>query len=179
VTKVLLSQIPESGSLAEKGLKIPLDEAGLGEPFLAPGLELDYEFRRIQDKILASFKARGRMGLTCSRCLEDFETEVRTEFLLEFEREPEEVNPRGGADPEDAELNVVFFKGERIEFGEELRQEMELLVPFAPLCSEDCPGLCPSCGTPRSQGCECKEEPKAGPFSALKDFFQKEKHKES
>jgi uncharacterized protein len=179
VTKVLLSQIPESGSLSEKGLKIPLDEARLGEPFLEPGLELDYELRRVYDKILGNFKSRGRMGLQCSRCLEDFEADAKAEFLLEFEREPDEVNPRSGPDPDDAELNVVFFSGDKLDFGEELRQEMELQVPFAPLCSPDCRGLCGICGTPRKQGCDCKEEPKSGPFAGLKDLFQKEKHKES
>jgi uncharacterized protein len=43
-----------------------------------------------------------------------------------------------------------------------------LAVPFAPLCREDCKGLCPQCGIDRNTGtCSC--EPPIDPrLAALK-----------
>ncbi len=42
---------------------------------------------------------------------------------------------------------------------EELRQDIILLFPSNPVCSEDCKGLCPRCGANLNEGpCSCKPE---------------------
>jgi uncharacterized protein len=175
-TKVKLSEIPESGELTEKDLALPLAELGLAEPWIGKSVSLSYSLRKIHGKILGNFRCSGGLGLECSRCLEPFEARAKAEFLANFEEEPEEVNPRSGIDPEDPGLNVVFFKDGLIEFGEELRQEMELQVPFAPLCREDCLGLCPVCGGNRNQKpCDCADKPANNPFHGLNKLFQQNK----
>jgi uncharacterized protein len=176
VTRVRLSQIPEDGVLREKGLDLPLQAIELQDPFLGPSLAMDYELRNIHGKILGNFEVRGRMRLECSRCLKEFEEAAETKFLIEFEEKPSELNPRSGLDPEDPELNVVFFSGEEIEFGDEIRQEMELLIPFAPLCQRDCKGLCPDCGANRNEkNCGCEGKRGNNPFASLKQLFQQNK----
>ena len=71
---------------------------------------------------------------------------------------------------------MVFYTGDDIEFSDEIRQELELQVPFAPLCREDCRGLCPVCGSNRNEKlCACREASHEGPFSGLNKLFQQNK----
>ncbi len=173
---VKLSHIPETKALLEKGLEIPPSDLGLGEPFTGKALTLDYELRWVGEKILGTFKAGVEMSLCCARCLEDFKQKAESEFVIQFEPEPESGQGRGEADPDDPGLNVVFFTGELLELGEEIRQEMELKVPIKPLCREDCQGLCSLCGANKNEGdCGCVPEPPSGPFSGLNKLFNQSK----
>jgi uncharacterized protein len=172
VTSVKLPQIPKDGVLAEKGLTLGLGELGLEAPF-AGAILLDYEFRNLYGKILGSFSVRGTMTLECSRCLSGFDQAAHSKFIIEFEERPEDGNPRNLPSPEDPGLNVVFFSGEEITFADEIRQEMELLVPFAALCREDCKGLCPECGADlNDKHCGCELKPTNHPFEGLNKLFQ-------
>ena len=43
-----------------------------------------------------------------------------------------------------------------IDFAEAIRQYAVLGIPMKPLCSDQCAGLCPTCGQNLNQGpCEC------------------------
>ncbi|MES2201429.1 MAG: DUF177 domain-containing protein [candidate division FCPU426 bacterium] len=160
----------------EQGLKLSPLDLGLSEVFVGPALTLDYELRRIQDKVLGKFHASGELELECSRCLRHFEESVSADFVAEFEAMPEKKDPRKGLDPDAPELGVVFFEGDHLPLGEEIRQEMELQVPLAPVCKNECKGLCPVCGCNRNEtDCGCAALEKDSPFSGLKTLFKKAK----
>ena len=38
------------------------------------------------------------------------------------------------------------MEGDLIDLEPALRDQVVLALPFQPLCSDDCPGLCPECG---------------------------------
>ena len=44
---------------------------------------------------------------------------------------------------EDADPDIVTFKGGELDLSDELRDELVLAIPFNPLCDEGCRGLCP------------------------------------
>ncbi|MCK8816935.1 DUF177 domain-containing protein [Natroniella sulfidigena] len=72
----------------------------------------------------------------CSRCLEEFETEL--EFEVNGEIDKEEV--------EDAEIDVSGILAEHIR----------LAIPMKYVCNEECKGLCPSCGQNlNEEECDC------------------------
>ena len=170
--RVKLSHIPEDGCLEEKGIKIPLSELGLTEPFSGTSVSLDYRFQRVQDKVLGNFHGEASARLECSRCAETFDAGLAGDFMLDFEKKPEQVNPRSGIDLEDPELNVVFFEGDDLPLTDEIRQEMELCLPFKPLCKPDCLGLCQVCGGNKNlKACDCEQGPKNNPFADLKKLF--------
>lgn len=55
------------------------------------------------------------------------------------------------------DLDVYGYEGEEIDLTPLFREQIILAVPFAPLCSEECRGLCPQCGADRNQEtCDCK-----------------------
>lgn len=162
-----LTRVPENGSIQEKGLRLSLEQLGLATPFDAEGVLVDYELTRMMDKVYGKLQASTGVTLTCGRCLKDFHRPLQVDFNAIFEPaptgEPREV------DMDEPELTVAYFEGEELPIGEELRQELELGVPFSPVCSKKCPGLCPVCGKDLNDGdCGCTREQDGGPFAGLK-----------
>lgn len=86
----------------------------------------------------------------------------------------DKAGDKGGDD--DAELGVelatddldVFpYAGDVIDLEPLVREQFILAVPFAPLCKDDCLGLCPQCGVDRNvSSCAC-EKPIDPRFAAL------------
>ena len=120
-------------------------------------------------KVYGRVRAGAQLRLACGRCLRDFDRPVDVDFAVLFE--PRERTPVRGhgqqgqkdqqakhveVDGEDAGPTAVFFDGEELPLGEELRQELELAVPFSALCRERCAGLCARCGANLNDGpCGC------------------------
>lgn len=93
----------------------------------------------------------------CARCL----SPVSGSFDLTFERTvtTEENNKENEEDGVYDDEYVVISDG-AIDVDEEIREELLLSFPQRLLCREDCEGLCPKCGKPKSLGdcgCETKE----------------------
>ena len=63
------------------------------------------------------------------------------------------------------------FSGERIDLEPLFREQFVLAIPYAPLCSETCKGLCPQCGIDRntdSCACEPPIDPRLAALKGLK-----------
>jgi uncharacterized protein len=176
-----LKRLPENGAYAERALHLSREELGLAEPFDAAGAEVSYELRRILDKVFGSIRAQTQVHLQCSRCLTEFDQVLKADFQIQFE--PPTAQPREGEEDVDADedrgLSVATYTGEELPVGEEIRQELELQVPFAPQCRKDCKGLCPRCGQNWNDGdCDCPKGPEGGVFSGLNELLQKKKDPE-
>ncbi len=66
------------------------------------------------------------------------------------------------------DIDITYLAEDHIELGEVVREQLQLQIPFQPLCSETCKGLCSNCGTDLNQGrCACARLQKASPFAAL------------
>ncbi len=113
----------------------------------------------VVEGILASGPVEGTMALTCARCLKPFEAPFRVEVRELFSPE---------ATPEDDEEYPV--EEGFVDLEPLIRDNVVPSMPFAPLCREDCLGLCQRCGGDRNLGeCTCAEQ--ADPrWSALLRF---------
>jgi uncharacterized protein len=72
-------------------------------------------------------------------------------------------------DPEEQ----VFRIDERnfVDLGEAIRQSLTSAIPMAPLCRDDCEGLCPWCSVRRdSEACGCEETIDNPQWSALAEI---------
>ena len=91
----------------------------------------------------------------CARCLGEAKMRETVEFseVIPIYRESVERN----ADAEKLFLDAIL-----------------LSAPNRLLCSKECKGLCPKCGTNLNiSTCSCKDEPdEFNPFSSLKDLFK-------
>ena len=77
--------------------------------------------------------------------------------------------PEVEVDEED--MDVYSYQGEEVDLEPLLREQVILAVPFAPLCREDCKGLCPVCGIDLNTGtCTCDRTPIDPRWSALRNL---------
>ena len=72
-------------------------------------------------------------------------------------------------DPEDDEAYPIV--DDVLDLGPMVRDAIVLELPLAPLCREDCRGLCPSCGCDRNEetcGCEEPRDPRWANLDVLR-----------
>ncbi|HWO19195.1 MAG TPA: DUF177 domain-containing protein [Kofleriaceae bacterium] len=127
--------------------------------------------------VFAAGTFRGEVTVACSRCVEPVKIPIDEKLRVTFmprhelpEDAEEEAAGEGeeGAEVAEEDLDLFPYDGESIDLEPLFREQFVLAVPFAPLCREDCKGLCPQCGIDRNTGtCSC--EPPIDPrLAALK-----------
>jgi uncharacterized protein len=152
-----------------------------GDPQAGRGVA-DLELYADGTHVFAAGTFRGEVTVACSRCVEPvrlpIDEKLRVTFMPRHELpdDPEGPSTDGGGDAgavEGAEimeedLDLFPYDGEAIDLEPLFREQFVLAVPFAPLCREDCKGLCPQCGIDRNTG-TCRCEPPIDPrLAALK-----------
>ncbi len=105
-----------------------------------------------------SGRVRGRLELTCSRCVEPFEVPVDSTFDLRYV--PHTQN-QGEEEREIAEddLTTAFYREGVLDLAELLREQFVLALPMKPLHDEACRGLCAECGANLNRT-DCGHAPK-------------------
>jgi uncharacterized protein len=60
---------------------------------------------------------------------------------------------------EEKDTRTAFFTGTKLAIADILREQILLALPMKALCTVECKGLCPACGTNlNSGGCACPAE---------------------
>jgi uncharacterized protein len=125
----------------------------------------------------ASGTFKGHLTVACSRCIGPVRLEIDERLMVTFlppAEIPSDDSAAGGedgAEVREGDLDVFPFDGEKIDLEPLFREQFVLAVPFAPLCREDCKGLCPQCGIDRntdSCGCEKPIDPRLAALKGLK-----------
>lgn len=97
--------------------------------------------------ILATGSAGAAWEGECRRCLRPTAGTLRAPFRELFEQDATE----GESYP---------LRHEQVDLEPLAREVILLELPQAPLCTEDCRGLCPRCGVDLNEGeCSCEPEP--------------------
>ena len=171
--QVTISRIPAEG--------LDVDEIVNGEVLgIDPGelsTEKDGRFKaHVEKSDGGSLHVRGHLNLKtsgpCARCLADTPLVTDQELDLFFLPESEalsEYDDGEGAELQDRDLVVTFFKGDSLDLGGVVREQILLAQPMKRLCRQDCKGVCPTCGADRNlTKCDCpKEAVSKTPFSSL------------
>jgi uncharacterized protein len=118
--------------------------------------------------VLVSVQADVVIEATCSRCLAPFGYPAHIEFEEIFVQRYDAVSGARLEPEEEDEDSFVIGADHLIDITEAVRQYSEMATAMQPLCSPDCPGLCPECGQDLSVGgCRCEREPLDTRWSAL------------
>ncbi|RQD77843.1 MAG: DUF177 domain-containing protein [Candidatus Syntrophonatronum acetioxidans] len=127
--------------------------------------------------IKGSFKTR--IGIHCSRCLDYFNLLLEGDFLERFqhsshmEMDIEEMNIIDKNSIIEGTIPGEFMEGEAFHLDKILRDNVFLALPLKPLCSENCKGLCLSCGENLNHAdCGCKIESIDPRLEGLKNYFK-------
>ena len=133
------------GSSREVALRGTLDDLGteLARVAVDDPIEADLLVESVVEGVLVSGRIRGTMRLRCARCLADFTAPLDVAVSELFAADP---------DPEDDQY-ALAPEG-LLEPEQMVRDTVGVELPFSPLHSPDCKGLCPVCGGDRNLG-EC------------------------
>ena len=168
--KIDLSRIQdEPESFAES---LTLDEERL-DPSRVTGpmaVRLEGTVRPVDDRFLVAGRTHAEGSLACGRCLEPVEWRMDSSFDLEVA-----MTASAPLDPEialdEADLDVVYLETPHLDLEELAVEQIELELPIRIVCTEDCAGLCPSCGANRNIEGSCRCEPEVDPrWAALGDL---------
>jgi len=142
---------------------------------IAGRVELAMDVEKQEDRrVRLTGTLRAPLELPCSRCLEPIMLAVDTPFDLSYL--PALLNKgEGELEVEAEDLGVAFYEGDAIDLGQLIREQCYLVLPMKPLCSPDCLGLCPECGTNLNHGaCRCERRWVDPRLAALAQLLPKE-----
>lgn len=98
--------------------------------------------------------------MNCTKCNEEFVSPFEVDFSERFLKLSEE---------EAEELDCYSYTGEVLKLNKMAEDLILLNAPLYGVCSPDCKGLCPVCGTNlNTSQCSCTAEDDSSPFAALK-----------
>jgi uncharacterized protein len=166
-----VSQISEDDGLSIRHL-YPEGEPALEgqESRLVGETSLNARATREGEKVRLVGSLSATVRIECDRCLTPIIVPIDQSFDLLY------VPPLGaGAQEEhelgDKDLSVAFYHNQTIDCDDLVREQVELTLPMARLCGDDCRGLCPQCGANLNEGqCACTTDQGDGRWAALKAF---------
>ena len=158
------------GSQRRKSFSAPAPaDLGIEVLRVPEGSPVAFELRleAVMEGVLVTGEAQADLVGECARCLEEIHDEIVADFqeLFVYEESDTATDSPHGEDDDASRL-----EGDLLDLEPLLRDAVVLMLPFRPLCREDCLGLCPRCGGDRNLGeCSCSE-PVDERWSALADF---------
>jgi uncharacterized protein len=109
------------------------------------GSSIGFELRleAVMEGVLVTGQATAGLEGECARCLEEIRDDVVADFqeLFVYEESGTATDSPDGEDDDASRL-----EGDLLDLEPLLRDAVVLMLPFQPLCRDDCPGLCTECG---------------------------------
>ena len=122
-------------------------------------VDLDAMLEWVSDGVLATVTVTAPWEAECRRCLSPVRGWATGAFQELFE-------------PRAREGETYPLTGDRIDLAPLARETLLLELPLAPLCREDCAGLCPECGADRNAGpCGCAPVARDARWAALDELL--------
>jgi uncharacterized protein len=116
---------------------------------------VDLEYYRAGLELFFNGHIEGPVLGHCARCLETYEFPLHKDFSLVLVPAPE--TPSEAEDGE--EVDLAYYSGDEVDLTPLVDEQIILALPTRPLCSDDCKGLCPSCGKNQNvETCTCSSE---------------------
>jgi uncharacterized protein len=140
---------------------------------------------RLRAQVRAVGNVQAQIELQCSRCLEAFATAVEAPLDELFKQTIDVVSghplPESDRPDEDEDDLFPISQNHILDLTEPVRQALLVALPMQPLHSEDCRGLCPTCGTNWNLAqCDCapdEGDPRLAALSnLLADFDTSDRH---
>lgn len=169
--RINIHEVPPEGlelSLTQKEpwVKALLSKAGVefGESFSS-----DIQIFRADDSIVFRGSISDDIKLICSRCCKPFSYALERSFTSTYCKGGEKSKAiREEIRLTKDDLDLTFFSGENIDLVDVLSEQVQLAIPYRPLCEEECKGLCAYCGKDLNEGdCKCERGSWSLKFSTL------------
>jgi uncharacterized protein len=159
-------RIPLTAALRQPGTSRPVSAAvGLAGlrgtaaeiPQTSP-VSVDVVLERVPEGVVVRGPLSADWTAACSRCLEPVTGQVSVHVDELFETAP-------------LEGETYLLEDDAIDLEPMVRDALLLELPLAPLCRDDCAGLCPTCGANRNdEPCDCAAEEPDPRWAALRSL---------
>ena len=130
----------QPGARREEHRRGPLPDLAVSGSTVPPGadVQVDAVLEAVHGGVVVSADVAAPWVGECRRCLRPIAGEVSSHVreLYEEHSDGEETYP---------------LRGDQVDLGALARDAVLLELPLAPLCIEDCLGLCPECGANRNE----------------------------
>jgi uncharacterized protein len=174
-----------------------VDEAGAARKIERP-MQVHFTMNKVDEVAVIQGDIDTNIRLLCSRCAKPFGLPVNTHFSSLFCKDPVmagiahletqqgQLKPAGqnkgfARHAHDFEgdklegvgqdIDITYLSQDFIELGDVLTEQLQLQIPFQPLCEETCQGMCTQCGADLNAGrCACAKIMKQTPFAVLKNL---------
>lgn len=123
---------------------------GPGDSIVAEGREVacDVLLQAIPGGVMVSGTVSIPWAGVCRRCTADVGGELEVAVRERFLDDP--------GSPEISEDEAYLLRDDLLDLGALVHDAVVLELPTAPLCGDDCLGLCPACGANRNEAdCRC------------------------
>jgi uncharacterized protein len=152
----------------EVALAGPLQASGIdpGRSVVPPGAaaEVDLVLMPFIGGVEATGTVRAPWVGTCRRCAEP----VSGELVVAVRERFCDLGPHDEPGQDDELYPIV---DDVVDFAPLVRDAIVLELPMAPLCRDDCAGLCPECGANRNEGdcgCVARRDPRWANLDVLR-----------
>lgn len=151
--KMKVSDIPDDGLEIDLSVNVDLT----GEVSQVVPCKTHLSAYRDDDTVTITGSIDGRVKLSCSRCLEDFQYALHADTHVIYLPEKELLTSKEHQSLMEEELSTASYSEDEIDLPDMIREQVSINIPMKPLCSEKCRGLCTQCGCNlnRSQ-CSCE-----------------------
>jgi uncharacterized protein len=112
---------------------------------------------------------RATLTGNCARCLQPIPLTIETGLHETFQPAAELL-----AEGEDRTDEAYAYIGNMLDADQALRDNLIPLLPARLICSDDCAGICPTCGNNRNTSpCDCltADKGRPSPFATLKQLL--------
>jgi uncharacterized protein len=143
-----------------KNLKLP-------DPFFG-NVIVNCRMDKSQHQIVLDCDVTIPSKMTCDRCVKEFEKNLTNHFQITY--------LFGGDSDENDDFNLKILSPDqdKINIRDDVFEYGELAIPMKKLCSDDCKGLCPKCGTNWNEGsCSCENKVELDIWEPLKKLKDK------
>lgn len=136
---VELGRRPGAMRVVRETLPAP-HHVGTGVIGVPPGsdLQVDLRLEAVMEGVLVSGTVRASAAGECVRCLDP--------LVRAFAVDVQELFVYPGRTPDGEADDLRELEGDLLDLEPVVRDAVVLALPFQPVCSQDCPGLCPQCG---------------------------------
>ncbi len=152
-------------------LRAALEPAADG---LAGEVTANLSFYMQGDNVFVRGKLSGWIELACSRCVGPvrvaLEEKLAVSFLPKARVPDQDVGDETDVSADD--IDLYPYTGEELDLTTLIREQIIMAVPYAPLCGQDCKGLCTVCGADLNEkDCGCDRDvidPRLAALQSLK-----------
>ena len=128
----------------------PAEDLALDMATVVGDVRLDGVVESVVDGLLVRGTVSATLALQCARCLQDLTDDVAADVVELY------TDPADAEDPTDIEAGYEIRDDATLNLDTLVRDALVPAVPYRPLCTEDCQGLCAQCGTNRNEAhCDC------------------------